>query len=310
MPADGDAGAVVAYALPPDGHVHSEWSWDALAGSMHRTCARAVELGLPAIAFTEHADFTPWTIDVTDQAAQEFPPQWARWYADGIFTPPPLDLQGYRTCLEACRDAFPRLRILSGVELSEPHWHPDRTRQFLAEGGFDRILASLHGRPDGSVIRPIDGDTYQRHTPTQFMHWYLAEVDRMAEEFDGFEVLAHIDYPVRFWPGGPESFDPEPLEAPFRAALSALAHAGRLLEINTRTPLTPTLLRWWHQEGGAAVTFGSDAHDPDSLAHNFREAAAMAEAQGFRPGRRPHDPWPRSSPPTTAPGTRGVGLLK
>jgi histidinol-phosphatase (PHP family) len=44
--------------LPPDGHVHSEWSWDAIAGSMERSCARAVELGLPSIAFTEHADFT------------------------------------------------------------------------------------------------------------------------------------------------------------------------------------------------------------------------------------------------------------
>ena len=49
--------------LPPDGHVHSEWSWDAAGGSMERSCARAVELGLPSIAFTEHADFTRWLID-------------------------------------------------------------------------------------------------------------------------------------------------------------------------------------------------------------------------------------------------------
>ncbi|MFC7757916.1 hypothetical protein ACFQY4_07665 [Catellatospora bangladeshensis] len=38
--------------LPAAGHVHSEWSWDAYVGSMERTCARAVELGLPAVAFT------------------------------------------------------------------------------------------------------------------------------------------------------------------------------------------------------------------------------------------------------------------
>ncbi|WP_328988475.1 hypothetical protein OG394_19855 [Kribbella sp. NBC_01245] len=48
--------------LPADDAVHSEWSWDALAGSMAATCARAVEVGLPALAFTEHADFTPWTL--------------------------------------------------------------------------------------------------------------------------------------------------------------------------------------------------------------------------------------------------------
>jgi histidinol-phosphatase (PHP family) len=37
--------------LPADSHVHTEWSWDAPDGSMERTCARAVEIGLPAIAF-------------------------------------------------------------------------------------------------------------------------------------------------------------------------------------------------------------------------------------------------------------------
>lgn len=36
--------------LPPDGHIHSEWSWDAVVGSMEQSCARAVELGLPSIA--------------------------------------------------------------------------------------------------------------------------------------------------------------------------------------------------------------------------------------------------------------------
>ena len=39
--------------LPPDNHVHTEWSWDAAAGSMDETCARALELGLPSVAFTD-----------------------------------------------------------------------------------------------------------------------------------------------------------------------------------------------------------------------------------------------------------------
>jgi histidinol-phosphatase (PHP family) len=38
--------------LPPDSHVHSQWSWDALAGSMVETCRRAVDLELPSVAFT------------------------------------------------------------------------------------------------------------------------------------------------------------------------------------------------------------------------------------------------------------------
>jgi histidinol-phosphatase (PHP family) len=42
--------------LPPDSHVHSQWSWDAVAGSMEGTCERAVAIGLPAVTFTEARD--------------------------------------------------------------------------------------------------------------------------------------------------------------------------------------------------------------------------------------------------------------
>ncbi len=33
---------------------------------MERTCARAQTVGLPALAFTEHLDFTPWIVDPDD----------------------------------------------------------------------------------------------------------------------------------------------------------------------------------------------------------------------------------------------------
>ena len=40
--------------MPPDNHVHTHWSWDtADSSTMRRACERAVQLGLPAIAFTE-----------------------------------------------------------------------------------------------------------------------------------------------------------------------------------------------------------------------------------------------------------------
>jgi histidinol phosphatase-like PHP family hydrolase len=141
--------------LPPDIHVHSQWSWDALAGSMERTCLRAVELGLPSVAFTEHADLTAWT------------------------------------------------------------------------------------------LRP------------------------------GEEV--------------PDDFEEE-----YRHVLRSLAAADKVLEVNTRVPLHPQVLAWWREEGGQAITFASDAHDPGALARGFGGAVHMAETSGFRPGRDPHAFWSRS----------------
>ena len=42
--------------------MHSEWSWDTTTGDMEQSCARAVEIGLPAVAFTEHLDHTVWRV--------------------------------------------------------------------------------------------------------------------------------------------------------------------------------------------------------------------------------------------------------
>jgi histidinol-phosphatase (PHP family) len=75
--------------------------------------------------------------------------------------------------------------------------------------------------------------------------------------------------------------------------LRLLAASGRALEVNTKVPVHPEIVAWWREEGGEAITFGSDAHDPTVVARGFSGAAAMVEAHGFRPGRHPYDFWRR-----------------
>jgi histidinol-phosphatase (PHP family) len=251
--------------LPPDGHVHSEWSWDAVAGSMEGTCARAVEMGLSTVAFTEHADFTAWTRP-----------------GGSILVPRRLDLIGYRQCLERCRDRFPQLRIVFGVELGEPHRHEHEIADLLGKGNFERVLGSVHSiqTAPGQYMEPADACA-EMPAP-QVMRAYLAEVTRMLNESTAFHVLAHIDYAVRLWPG---SFDPQAFEPEFREALETLASTDRVLEVNTKVRLLdPVILRWWREAGGKAVCFGSDAHEPGALARIFPEAVAMVQAHGFRQG--------------------------
>src|ERR1700694_3360205 len=120
--------------LPPDSHVHTEWSWDG-KGTMERSCERALEIGLPALAFTEHADF------VTIHKDQH-----------------PVEI-------ERCRAKFKGLRILSGVELGEPHWFPDETAAVMGAGKLDRVLGSIHCvRLDGEVV---DASQFQSRPPAE-----------------------------------------------------------------------------------------------------------------------------------------------
>jgi histidinol-phosphatase (PHP family) len=271
--------------------VHSEWSWDAPNGSLEHSCAQAVDIGLPAIAFTEHLDYTTWAVamdelEETDHLAAMATPE-------GMLIPPEFDASGYLEAIEKCRHRFPGLRILSGLELGEPHWHQAAVEGVLGVGRFDRVLGSLHCLPDADGFAEPPG-LYRQRPAAEVVGDYLAEVVELVTESEVFSVLAHVDYPVRTWPADAGPFDPSAFEEEFRHALRATAESGRALEVNTAVPLHWTVLRWWHQEGGEAVTFGSDAHEPSAVASGFRDAADLAAAAGFRPGADPYDVWPRA----------------
>jgi histidinol-phosphatase (PHP family) len=276
--------------LPTDSHVHTEWSWDAPDGSMERSCARAADLGLPGIAFTEHLDHTVWVpVDVAedDHLASLVAP-------DGRLTPPRFDARGYLESIDRCRELFPDLRILSGLEMGEPHRHREAGAQVLGAGHFDRVLGSLHCLPIGDEFTEPPG-LYRRLPAAEVVRRYLAEIVNLVRDSDVFSVLAHIDYALRSWPAQAGPFELSAFEDEFRHALRATARSGRALEINTAMPLNSQILHWWRQEGGEAVTFGSDAHDPQSIARTFKDATAMAEAHGFGPGRDPYDFWRRTN---------------
>ena len=279
--------------LPPDYHVHTEWSWDADAGSMEASCARAVELGLPSIAFTEHLDHTRWVFPAEGPAGPFQDP--GGFGDDGRFDAPPLDVDGYLECLEGCRERFPGLRIFSGVEFGEPHWHAAELEVVAASGAFQRVLGSLHSLevPGGpQLIDLLYGEEGPgRADPDELLRAYWAETLRMVDSALPFEVLAHIDYPMRRRPASAKPFEPAEWEGELRAVLAALARSGRVLEVNTVLPLRSEVVGWWREAGGEAVSFGSDAHIPRGVAYDFEEAAAMVEAHGFTPCSDPHDFW-------------------
>ena len=280
--------------LPADSHVHSEFSWDtggpgsAAAGTMERTCARALEIGLPTVIFTEHLDLTGWV------AAREDFPEHARLIDDdGLMQPPLLDVESYVESIGRCRHRFPDLRILTGVEFGQPHLDGRAAAAAIDLGALDRVNGSLHTLPFRG--RRSEPATMFRESsdPAEVIWTYLAEIPRMVDA-GGFEVFTHIDYAARYWPAeqhGP--FDPRPFEDGYRQAMRAIAASDRALEMNTGHGLRSWVPRWWAEEGGRAVTFGSDDHATEGLAAHFPAATAVLEGLGFRPGRRPEDFWTR-----------------
>ena len=260
--------------------MHTQFSWDAPRGDMEATCRRAVEIGLPAIAFTEHADFTGG--------------------GHGSFHR--LEVCAYWRELERCRSLFPGLRVLSGVELGEPHRFPDEAAEVLAAGPIDRVLGSVHCISWQGELREVSVDGLLAPSrAVETVRSYFAEVLALVESGEPFEVLAHLDYPKRYWPHAELPYRDEDHEEEIRAVLRAAAARGTALEVNTTRGAEPhrglcpgpSVLGWWVEAGGRAVSLGSDAHDPQRIANGFELASEMIEAAGFRPNDDPTGYWLR-----------------
>ena len=246
---------------------------------MERSCERALEIGLPAVAFTEHADF------VTIHEGQHS-----------------VDIAGYHEAIERCRTRFKNLRILSGVELGEPHWFPEETAAVLGAGKLDRVLGSIHCiRLDG---REVDASQFRlepKASQADAVRKYFQETLAMVESSQPFQALAHLDYPKRYWPQDLPPYHEEDYETELRAILLAAARRGCVLEANTtrgdggESKFCPGLkvLRWRHEVGGDAISFGSDAHQPDKVAGAFELATQVVEAAGFKPSSDPTGLWRR-----------------
>jgi histidinol phosphatase-like PHP family hydrolase len=96
---------------------------------MRDACVRALELGPPGVTFTDHADLT--MLVVSGEAAA-YIQAIGGTVTDGIFEPPFLDVAGYLDCVDQRPSEFASLRIRAGVELGDPHLHPEAAAALAA----------------------------------------------------------------------------------------------------------------------------------------------------------------------------------
>ena len=276
-----------APAARADLHVHSEFSWDAPRGAMVASCQRALALGLQVVAFTEHADYS----DLAGGAR--------------------LDVAGYLEAIAHCRREFPRLSVWSGVELGEPHRFPREASSLLSQGRFDLVLGSVHSVISaGSVLEFSELGQESDSDPRQLMRAYFEELRQLIEGPVEVQVLAHLEYPKRFWLAGWPPYDPQAYRAEILTVLEAAARHDLALELNTSRggdPVWalgpgPTVIGWWRDVGGRQLSVGSDAHDPSAVAAGFLLAGQVAASTGFVPSTARLGMWTRPLQPKLADG--------
>ncbi len=245
-----------------DCHVHTKYSFDGVS-TLTQQLDRASELGLRAIAITDHLDILPQDFEKEKKT----------------------HLQCVRE-IEALRPKYPELNILCGTEIGQAVHYPELAREYLSLYDWDFILGSVHNVRDTEDFYFLD---FKNTEPHEIYMIYLDEIAETVETCD-FDSLAHLTYPLRYIvkrDGRPMPF--EKYAKRYDEILSLLIEKGKALEINTSaiksggTPSPETeIINRYAQLGGKLITIGSDAHEAKYLISDFDKAREILLSAGIK----------------------------
>lgn len=245
-----------------DLHMHSRFSFDAQPDSVPEIAAASIKRGLSVISITDHKDFF-----------------------HGGQAPMELDVPGVLAEIEqAQRQYAGQIEILKGIEVGEIHADP-AARELVSAYPFDEVIGSLHAMPNNIDFYDMDYDHLDQE---QLLRDYLVEAKRMIE-YGGFDVFAHIDYPLRVM----KREDNHPSFANFMEwvtpVLQTVIDREISLEINAaglfgwakKVGPEDFVLEEYRRLGGTMISIGSDSHAAASVGRGIEACIAHAKAHGF-----------------------------
>lgn len=239
-----------------DMHTHSDISIDSQA-TMASFCETALTRGVAVLCFTDHLDSNPVDAGL------------------GYY-----DCERYFRNIETVREQYgDRLTILSGIEFGEPHRYP-KIFEEVQQYPYDYILGSVHYWQEGVLPNHMP----QSIPCVEESFTIFWEEVKAAVSHGGFDALAHLDYPSRYYKAS--HYEKEVMEEIF-----AIMQKNNIIpEINTAATRrgvnqpNPSydLIKLYRECGGQYITMGADAHRIESFAAGIPEELAKAEALGLQ----------------------------
>ncbi len=248
-----------------DYHIHTRFSTDS-EGDVRKTIERAIELGMSAMAVTDHQDFGyPGEDFKLKKCIDE--------YCD--------------TLLNLKKEYEDKIFIALGCEVGLEADKPEVIDNYVKSNPFDYIIGSSHLVYGVDIYYP---DFYKDKTSEEAIKIYFQSVLENLEVCKNFDIYGHIDYVVRYCPDKAASFTYDKFKNYLDEIIKRIVEEGKGIEINTggyRNGLGEPnpcfeVLKKYKELGGSIITFGSDAHEPKVVGADFDRAAEMARLAGFK----------------------------
>ena len=246
-----------------DYHMHTKLSDG--EGGFDGFVARAVELGLGEIGFSDHL--------VPRVCEEEF--------GDEGYGIPRQDVAGYARGVRRAA-AGAGVRVLLGIEIDYVPGAEAELEELLAGEAFDYVIGSVHFADGFAFDSPALSGDPRWDDPDAVFRCYWDTVARAAA-WGRFDVVGHLDLPKKLGHAATT-----PMTAAEDAALAAIRDAGLAIELNTsglravaaEAYPSPSLLARAARLG-IPLTLGSDAHTAADVGRDFGRAVALARAAGY-----------------------------
>lgn len=250
-----------------DFHLHSSFSSDSPT-PMEEMIQKGIQLGLPAMCFTEHMDldFPENSENLTFQ----------------------VDLPAYREKFCKMQEKYAsRIPLYFGLELGlQPHLK-EEIPAIAASYDFDFLIGSTH---IADRLDPYSPKFYEGRSEYESYLRYFEVILENLTTFSCFDTCGHIDYVVRYGPNKNQNYSYKKYQDVIDAILHLLIDKGIGLECNTAGfkyglghphPTEEILVRY-RELGGELLTLGSDAHKPEHLAYDFNHTGELLKSCGFK----------------------------
>lgn len=255
-------------AILYDQHLHTTNSGDSKA-PMEEVIQSAIAKGLKGLTFTEHND-----IDFPYIPGEE-----------GMFD---LNTDSYLYELIQMKEKYAgQIDIRFGVELGMQTDVFRKNAVYAKAYDFDFIIFSCH------VVNgkdPYYPQFWADRSDEEAMHEYFQCILDNVKMFHNFDVLGHLDYPVRYAPNKDANYSYDRHRVLIDRILETLIDNGNGLEINTAGIRKSNLrdvhpyndiLKRYKELGGEIVTVGSDSHVVGQEGADFDRAAEALKNAGF-----------------------------
>lgn len=242
-----------------DYHIHTEASPDA-QGTMEEYVKKAVEKRIGEIGFSDHIMFRE------------------------IAGYPYMQLHQMQTyiknflALKRCSE----IPIKLGAEIDFFPEDAEKIKEFAQKHQFDYVIGAVHFIGNWGIDNPDQKQEYLNRDILQTYKEYFSLVEKLCK-LRVFDVVAHVDI-IKIFGFKPNSNYSNILVE----TAQVLAESNVCVEVNTaglRKPCceiypSEQFLRILHSYD-VPIVFSSDAHKPEDVGRNFKEALTLAKKVGY-----------------------------